>query len=150
MINNTNKNPYSILGVEENCNIETVKKKFKQLVIIYHPDKLKHHINKNKTDINGKIHKDGDRTKYNESLDFVTIVWAYEQILKNIEYNKKSKKYENALSIKKNNLEYVKEQDLYVYYCRCSDLFLFNGDLYYEYYVIYECQSCSSSVYLIP
>ncbi|SBS92487.1 DnaJ protein, putative [Plasmodium ovale] len=148
MVSNGSRNPYSILNVEKNCDIETAKKQFKKLAIIYHPDKLKHHLNQEQ-ERNDEINVETQKEK-KEDIDFVTLVWAYEQILKEIEYSKKSAKYENALNIKKKDLEYVKEEDTYIYFCRCGDFFLFKENLYHEYYIIYECQSCSSSVYLVP
>ncbi|SOV74276.1 DnaJ protein, putative [Plasmodium sp. gorilla clade G3] len=136
-----NNDPYLILKVEKNCDIETVKKQFKKLAVIYHPDKLKHNLIKEKLD-------------EKNSIDFVTLIWAYEEILKNIQNQKNntciSQTYENALSIHRKDLEYIKEENTFIYFCRCGDFFIFNENLCYEYYVIYVCQSCSSSIYLIP
>ncbi|SBT70792.1 DnaJ protein, putative [Plasmodium malariae] len=153
MTNSIYRNPYSILNVEKNCDIETAKKQFKKLAIIYHPDKQNYHLNKEKEKEimreNSKINKERQQVK-TENIDFVTVVWAYEQILKEIQCSNKLEKYENALNIKKKDLEYISEENTYLYFCRCGDFFLFKKNLYYEYYVIYACQSCSSSVYLIP
>ncbi|CAG9475165.1 DnaJ protein, putative [Plasmodium vivax] len=170
-------NPYSILNVEPDCNIETAKRQFKKLAIIYHPDKLKHHLNReregnaeNGVDTNttagitpiseqNKGDKKEDKntakkadnsTAKKDNIDFVTLVWAYEQILKDIQHGSKSEKYENALNIKKVDLQYIGEENAYIYFCRCGDFFLFSENLYCEYYVIYACQSCSCSVYLTP
>ncbi|CRH00641.1 DnaJ protein, putative [Plasmodium relictum] len=133
-----NKDPHSILKVEKNCDVETLKKQFKKLAILYHPDKSKYHLFKE------------NKEKKEKDIDFVTLVWAYEQILKEIECSNKSEKYENALNIKKSDLKYIKEEETYIYFCRCGDFFLFSENLYYEYYVIQVCQSCSSSVYITP
>ncbi|KJP88790.1 hypothetical protein AK88_01480 [Plasmodium fragile] len=173
MENTPNCNPYSILNVEPNCNIDTAKRQFKKLAIIYHPDKLKYHINReskgvvegnaeNRTDANiavgitpkreqseGNKRADKNIAK-KDNVDFVTLVWAYEQILRDIQNGSKSEKYENALSIKKVDLQYINEEKAYIYFCRCGDFFLFSENLYCEYYVIYACQSCSCSVYLTP
>ncbi|CAA9988815.1 DnaJ protein, putative [Plasmodium knowlesi strain H] len=172
MENAPNSNPYSILKVEPNCNIETAKRQFKKLAIIYHPDKLNYHRNKerkgveanekNRTDetsalgivpIREQNQGDKEEDKNNakkDNVDFVTLVWAYEQILKDIQHGSKSEKYENALNIKKVDLQYISEENAYIYFCRCGDFFLFAENLYCEYYVIYACQSCSCSVYLTP
>jgi DnaJ-class molecular chaperone len=37
--NSTNKSPYEILGIPENSDEETIKKAFKKLALVYHPDK---------------------------------------------------------------------------------------------------------------
>ncbi|GAW81537.1 hypothetical protein, conserved [Plasmodium gonderi] len=165
MLNNQTRNPYSILNVGTDCDIETAKKQFKKLALIYHPDKLKHHLNrerkcmekytdnrdntKNCTSGSVPINEQNKQEKENV-IDFVTLVWAYEQILKDIEHSNKSEKYENALNIKKVDLQYINEENSYIYFCRCGDFFLFSENLYCEYYIIYECQSCSCSVYVIP
>ncbi|ANQ08540.1 Uncharacterized protein PCOAH_00031510 [Plasmodium coatneyi] len=172
MENAPNRNPYSILNVEPNCNIETARRQFKKLAIIYHPDKLKYHQNRERKEVEGNAENgtdpsiavgitpireqnEGDKkadknTAKKDNVDFVTLVWAYEQILKDIQRGSKSEKYENALNIKKVDLQYITEENAYIYFCRCGDFFLFSENLYCEYYVIYACQSCSCSVYLTP
>ncbi|EUD68148.1 hypothetical protein C922_01166 [Plasmodium inui San Antonio 1] len=172
MENTPSSNPYSILNVEPNCNIETAKRQFKKLAIIYHPDKLKYHLNKQRKRVEGdaengtdgsitvgitpiRDQNEGDKksdknTAKRDHIDFVTLVWAYEQILRDIQHGTKSEKYENALNIKKVDLQYIREENAYIYFCRCGDFFLFSENLYCEYYVIYACQSCSCSVYLTP
>lgn len=166
MENDTFINPYEILNVSRNCTIETLKKKFRKLALLYHPDKSNYHIiKKNKkqekedtkeTDKEKKQHqiqeKDKSIVKENvtNSINFTTLLWAYEFILKEISEDNKTEKYENALNITKEDLQFVEEEKGYIYLCRCGDLFLFNQNLYYEYFIIYECQSCSSSVYLTP
>ncbi|CAD2094702.1 DnaJ protein, putative [Plasmodium vinckei lentum] len=150
MVNPTNRDPYSILDVEKNSTLETVKKKFKKLAIIYHPDKLQYHLNKGKNNNENNQTNKEVKQEIRTDIDFLTLVWAYEQILTDIQSKKKSEIYENASIIKKSDLEYVQDEDTYLFFCRCGDFFIFNQNLYDEYYVIYQCQSCSSSVYLTP
>lgn len=88
-------NPYKILDLPKNCSEKEIKKRYRQLVKQYHPDKQKDTKNEGDT-------KDGEDTKIFESIEK-----AYHLLIT----SDPTKKYKVELSFDELKQEFVEERD---------------------------------------
>ncbi|KAN0050461.1 hypothetical protein ACTA71_003585 [Dictyostelium dimigraforme] len=149
-----NKNYYEILKVSIGADIEEIKKSYRKLALLYHPDKLNKEINieENINNLSNCLANNGNGTK---AFNDIQIAWEtlkddllrkqYDSLL----LEQKRQKYSVSDEIDLDDMEFIEEDSEYIYPCRCGDHYIITEDQLSEGSDVVCCSGCSLSIKVI-
>ncbi|KAM9994214.1 hypothetical protein ACTFIZ_005516 [Dictyostelium cf. discoideum] len=146
-----NKNYYEILKVSIDADIEEIKKSYRKLALLYHPDKLnkEENIEENINSFSNCL--------VNNTKDFNDIQIAWETLKDDLlrkQYDsllleQKRQKYSVSDEIDLDDMEFIEENSEYIYSCRCGDHYIITEDQLSEGSDVVCCSGCSLSIKVI-
>ncbi|KAM9953750.1 hypothetical protein ACTFIR_008842 [Dictyostelium discoideum] len=150
-----NKNYYEILKVSIDADIEEIKKSYRKLALLYHPDKLnkEENIEENINNFSNCLANNNN----SNTKDFNDIQIAWETLKDDLlrkQYDsllleKKRQKYSVSDEIDLDDMEFIEENGEYVYPCRCGDHYIITEDQLSEGSDVVCCSGCSLSIKVI-
>ncbi|KAN0022255.1 hypothetical protein ACTFIU_004431 [Dictyostelium citrinum] len=164
-----NKNYYEILKVSIDADIEEIKKSYRKLALLYHPDKLNKENSieenidspssclENNNNNNNNNSNNNNSNNNNNTKDFNDIQIAWETLKDDLlrkQYDsllleKKRQKYSVSDEIDLDDMEYIEENSEYIYPCRCGDHYIITEDQLSEGSDVVCCSGCSLSIKVI-
>ncbi|KAM9963844.1 hypothetical protein ACTFIW_007100 [Dictyostelium discoideum] len=151
-----NKNYYEILKVSIDADIEEIKKSYRKLALLYHPDKLnkEENIEENINNFSNCLVNNNNNSNTKDFND-IQIAWEtlkddllrkqYDSLL----LEKKRQKYSVSDEIDLDDMEFIEENSEYVYPCRCGDHYIITEDQLSEGSDVVCCSGCSLSIKVI-
>ncbi|KAM9990243.1 hypothetical protein ACTFIY_006290 [Dictyostelium cf. discoideum] len=151
-----NKNYYEILKVSIDADIEEIKKSYRKLALLYHPDKLnkEENIEENINNFSNSLVNNNNNSNTKDFND-IQIAWEtlkddllrkqYDSLL----LEQKRQKYSVSDEIDLDDMEFIEENSEYIYPCRCGDHYIITEDQLSEGSDVVCCSGCSLSIKVI-
>ncbi|EGC28867.1 hypothetical protein DICPUDRAFT_13347, partial [Dictyostelium purpureum] len=140
------KNYYETLKVSIDAPYEEIKKSYRKLVLLYHPDKISNDHSSFNSDSGNVANKEFNEIQKSwETLKDDALRKQYDALL----LEQQRQKYSVSDEVDLDDMEYLEEEGQYTYPCRCGDQYIITEDQLSEGNDVVCCSGCSLSIKII-